>query len=313
MQILSSRWAVGFGSFTLSGALTTEILDAVLAASAQSFQVPARPDGEVKIAGPCGMYDPNGPATPLRFLDSDGNTWVGVGTRALSNTPNPALVEAAFRTRALEEFGENWASQKRKRLNGLRKSVKSTLATATPFRLSEAGALFISLANGEVILVGHSGAAVCKDIVGRNAALSRVAFTSPDKANANKLLSILRRQEESILPWPTGSAALFRRRKDQNESASVRMLSWAHASQDAVDLLHQNWKPKKIELQWGDERRGSLDLTGSLCSVRWSGPIRAEDPTSVVEARLGMLLDMNRQVTSLVADAGGTPLPMDTE
>lgn len=311
MQILSSRWAVAFGAFTLSGNLTTEILDTVLAASAQAFQVPARPDGEVKISGPCGMYDPNGPATPLRFLDASGNTWIGVGTRALSNTPNPALVEAAFRTRALEEFGENWTATKRKRLNGLRKSVRSTLATTTPFRLSEAGALFISLANGEVILVGHAGAAVCKDIVGRNAILSRVAFTSPDKANANKLLSILRRQEESILPWPTGSAALFRRRKDQNESASVRMLSWAHESRDAVDLLTTGWKPKKIELQWGDERRGSLDLTGSLAAARWSSPIRAEDPTSSVETRLGMLLEMNRQVTALVAEAGGTPLPLE--
>lgn len=311
MQILSSRWTVSFGAFTLNGSLNGEILDSVLEASAAAFKVPSSPDGEVKLAAPCSMFDPGGPVVGLRFLGPDGSTWIGCGTRQLSNAPNPALVEAAFRARALSEMGEEWSTFKKKRLNGLRKAVRRDQAARTPFRLSESGAVFICIQTGEVITIGHAGQAVARSLVGRSAVLSRVSFTAPDKANAGKLLTILRRQEDSIIPWPTGSASLFRRRNEQNESASVRMLSWAQNSQDAHDLLSQKWKPRKIELQWGDERKGGLDLSGVLCSVKWAGPIKAGDPSSFVETRLAMLSEMNAQVSRLVVEATGTPLPLD--
>jgi hypothetical protein len=310
MQILSSRWGVSFGAFTLNGRLTGDILDEVLLGSAQAFSIPARPDGEVKLAAPCGMFDPGGPVVGLRFLGENGDTWVGVGTRMLANSPNPALVEASFRTRAHNEIGENWSSAKKKRLNGLRKACRRDLAATTPFRLSESGALFVCLGTGEVVTVGQAGQAVCRDLVGRSAVLSRVAFTQPDKANAGKLLTILRRQEDSIIPWPTGSAALFRVRSEQKESCAVRMLSWAQNSTDAQDLLSQRWKPRKIELQWADERKGSLDLSGALSSVKWAGGIRVDDPQPAIETRLAMLLTMNSQATRLVAEATAPLLPM---
>ena len=310
MQILSRRWGVTFGAFTLNGRLTGDILDEVLLGSAQSFSVPARPDGEVKLAAPCGMFDPAGPVVGLRFLAEDGGTWIGVGTRMLSNSPNPALVEASFRTRAHNEIGENWSVAKKKRLNGMRKACRRDLAAGTPFRMSESGALFICLGTGEVITVGQAGQAVCRDLVGRSAVLSRVAFTQPDKANAGKLLTILRRQEESIIPWPTGSASLFRVRSEQKESCAVRMLSWAENSQDAHDLLSQRWKPRKIELQWGDERKASLDLSGVLCGVKWGGPLKMDDPQPFIETRLGMLRAMNGEATRLVSEATAPLLPM---
>jgi hypothetical protein len=41
------------------------------------------------------------------------------------------------------------------------------------------------------------------------------------------------------------------------------------------------------------------------------GPIKASDPSSFVETRLAMLSEMNAQVSRLVAEATGTPLPLD--
>lgn len=307
MQLLSTRWSVNFGRFTLNGTLTAEDLDTCLAAVAQKFAVPERPELEMRLPAPCGIYDPAGPVVAHRFLDSDGNTWLGVGTRLVANTPNPAMVEAEFRRRAAEQFGPEWGLAKKRRLSGLRRATKREMAARTPFRLSEVGAIFICVQSGEIVTVGAAGMAIAKDLVGRVATLSHAAFRAPEKENAPKLLAILRRQEESILPWPTGTAALKRKRGDSKESCSVRMLSWAAGSADAAGLIAQHWLPEKIQMDWGDGRKGTVDLSG-LASVRWVGSISQPDPHNAVEIRLSMLLEMDRRVRALIVEAGAPVL-----
>jgi len=310
MRVLSTSWPVSFGQFTLNGRLTSDALERAINGAASAHTVPSRPEKEVRIAAPCGLFDPSGPVVVHSFLGPDGSAWVGVGTREVTNAANPALVEARFRARAAEEFGDGWNFVKKRKLANLRRTVKAEMAASTPFRLGDAGAIFICLADGQTVVVGKSGIKVASDLVQRIPELTHVRFRGVVRDNRRSLLAILRRQEEEIIPWPNGTASLTRRRLEVNESASVRSLSWAANSQDAHDLLAQNWRPVKIELQWADGRKGSLDLTGGLCSVKWGRPIRAADPHSDVEDRLGMLLNMDGAVQILVRGTLGTPLPM---
>lgn len=310
MQLLSSRWSVSFGRFTLNGALSAEDLDRCLEAAAAKFAVPEHPESEMRLPAPCGLYDPAGPVAAHRFLDSDGNTWLGVGTRLVANTPNPAMVEAEFRRRAADRFGPEWGIAKKRILNGIRRTTKREMAARTPFRLSEVGAIFICVQSGEIVTVGNAGMTIAKDLVGRVSALSAWAFRAPEKENAPKLLSILRRQEDSILPWPTGTASLKRKRGDVKESCSVRMLNWSAGSEDAASLIAQHWLPEKIQMNWGDGRFGVVDLTG-LTSVRWVGNISVPDPHETVEIRLSMLLEMDRRVRALIVEAGAPVLLED--
>ncbi len=314
MQLLSMRWGVSFGQFTLMGTLTPDLLEKVFATSADMAAMPAHPEAELKLAAPCSLYDPNLPPTPISFLDRDGNTWIGVGTRVVSNTPNPALVEALFRHKAHAEFGDEWTKGKgiKKRLARMRKEARLELAIQTPFRMSEAGALFVCLSSGALVSIGHGGITIAKDMVGRAKELHRVAFRLVDKTNQQKALAILQQQDADITPWPTGTAALRRRRGDVTETCSVRRLKWSKDSQDAADLLLTNWKPEKIELQFADSSVCAADLTGGIASMRWTGTIRDADPSPVIEARLSSLLVKDAAVRDLFVKAtGDQPLPME--
>jgi len=313
MLLLSTRWTVSFGQFTLNGALKTEELDTCLSAVASAFAIPEHPDKEMKLAAPCGLYDPSGPVISHSFLDADGNTWLGVGTRLVANTPNPALVEAEFRRVAEMEFGSAWNETKKKRLNGLRFRIKAEMAAKTPFRLGETGALFICIQNGALVSVGHSGMLVAKDLVGRTSVITNSKFRSSSDEFKGPLLAILRNQGASELPWPTGTASLKRRRGDVNETASVKRLGWGTDSQDATDLLNQGWRPIKIEVDWGDHRSAIVDLTGSMASVRWPSKITLPDPSGVVEHRLGQLLAMDARVRGMFVAAIGSALPLEDE
>ena len=309
MQLLSTRWSVSFGQFTLQGDLAPDALEGAITTSAQMKSIPAHPEGIMKIASPCGLYDPNADAVAHRFLDGRGYTWLGVGTRLVSNVPNPALVEAAFRARAVAEFGDSWDTTKKRRLNGLRKAVKRDLAERTPFRMSESGALFICLQTGETVSVGHGGMLVSKDLVGRIGSLKSVSFRSSDKTNATRALAILKHQEDGTTPWPTGTASLKRKREQQTESASVRKLNWVQ-SQDATNLIHLQYKPERIELSWADHS-GIADLTGGLAVIHWPKKIGAADPQEDVEARLRKLLELDDQARALFLSASGeSPLPL---
>jgi len=317
MMLIGSRWGVAFGAFTLGRALKSDDLEEAVKGSFGAHSIPTHPDKEMKISAPCGFYDPSTAPTFYSFLDGRGTTWVGFGIRQVTNNPNPAIVEALFRDRAKEQFGETWHLQKKKRLNGLRKAVKNELADRTPFRLTEFGALFVCLGSGECISCGAAGILVAKDLCGRIDALTRVAFTRTDPAVGGQLLALLRRQEDSITPWPTGTASLRRKRQKQIESCSVKMLNWSQASQDAQDLLGTGWKPCKIELQFGESagkkvcEKVSVGLTGRIESAGWGDKIYDADPSVKIEARLARLLDMDAQVRALLVPAGVSPLPME--
>jgi hypothetical protein len=296
MQILSARWTTSFGAFTLGAQIKSVELDAAFHASAIAFAPPANPEKVMKLCSPCGMFDPTGPAVGHSFLDGNGNTWIGVGTRMYSNAPSPSLVEAEFRRLAKERFGDEWSTAKKSKLNYQRKVAKTNLAGRTPFRLGEVGALFICLQSGETISVGHGGEMVAKDLCGRIESLTRVNFASIQKEMPGHLLSWLRLQDEATLPWPTGTVSLFRRRMEFNESASVRMLNWSQGSQDAADLLSQSWKPSKIQVQWGDGRFATIGMTGRIGTVSWGGKVEGDDPSELIESRLTRLLAMDAEV-----------------
>ena len=316
MLLVGNRWSVAFGAFTLGAKLTSDDLEVAVKAAFAAKVIPSHPDAEMKISAPCGFYDPSTPPTFYPFLDGRGATWIGFGIRQVANTPNPAIVEALFRERATSQFGETWHLQKKKRLNGLRKAVKNEVADKTPFRLVEFGALFVCLGSGECIACGAAGILVAKDLVGRIEALMRVAFTATQVSVGGDLLAVLRRQEESITPWPTGTASLRRKRKKENESCSVKMMSWAKDSQDAQDLLGTGWKPAKIEMQFGESvvkkicEKISVGLTGRIEAVSWGDKIFDADPSAKIEARLARLLDMDNQVRGLLLPVGTSPLPM---
>lgn len=308
MQIYSARWSVLMGRFTLNGTPSAEKAEEAILLAASKFAIPDSPEGEVKIAAPCGMWDPASPVTVLRFLDEDGNTWLATGTRALANSPNASLVEADFRRRAQIAFGDDWPQAKKARLNGIRRTTRREMASKTPFRLSEAGALFICLQTGEVICVGHAGALVASDLVGRCSEWSAVSFPKPDKAMSRGLQAYLEHQEDSVLPWPSGTATLSRKRGESTDGCSVKQLNWGSSSREGADLLAQGWHPSKIQLQWGDGRWGTLDLTGHLASVVWPGKVLSADPTETIEWRLGRLREMDAQVSHRIAELVPTPL-----
>jgi len=310
MQLLSSHWSVSFGAFTLSGVLKSDDLEAALRTSATILSVPAHPEKEMKLHAPCGMFDPSAPAAPEHFLDGSGNTWVGIGTRTVANSPSPSLVEPEFRRLALERFGTEWPTTKKSKLNYLRRKAKMDLAARTPFRLSEAGALFVCLQTGAVVSVGHAGVAVAKDLVGRVGELMSVNFSLPVLATSAALLAFLRLQENSSLPWPTGTAALYRKRGDAKESCSVRQLSWQGQSADAMALINNNWRPAKVEVQWDATRKGIVGLTGRLEGVSWGAKIEAADPHPTVESRLARLIEMDEEVHAVLLSCApeGTPL-----
>jgi hypothetical protein len=316
MLLVGSRWSVAFGAYTLGATLKSDDLETAVNAAFAAKTIPSHPDAEMKISAPCGFYDPGTGPTFYPFLDGRGATWIGFGIRQVANTPNPAIVEALFRERATSQFGETWHLQKKKRLNGLRKAVKNEVADKTPFRLTEFGALFICLGSGECIACGAAGILVAKDLVGRIDALTRVAFTATQVSVGGDLLNVLRRQEDSITPWPTGTASLRRKRNKENESASVRMLNWSEKSQEAHDLLAVGFKPVKIEMQFGESagkkscEKVSVGLTGRVESVGWTDKIHDADPSPKIEARLSRLLDMDNQVRGLLLPVGTSPLPM---
>jgi hypothetical protein len=315
MLLVGSRWSVGFGSYTLGAALKSDALEEAINASYAAHTIPQHPDRQMKISAPCGFYNPGTAPSFQSFLDGRGATWVGTGIRQVANIPNPAIVEALFRDRALSQFGDAWHLQKKKRLNGLRKAVQNEVADGTPFRLVEFGALFVCLGSGEVISCGNAGILVAKDLVGRIDALTRVAFTSTDPAIGGQLLALLRRQEDSITPWPTGTAALRRKRQMALESCSVKGLNWAQNSQDAHDILHSGWKPARIEVQWGEAQgkklceRATVGLTGRIEAITWGDKINDADPQARIEDRLARLINMDTQVRELLLP--GTPLPLE--
>jgi len=317
MLLIGSRWSVAFGAFTLNAILKSDDLEVAVKASFDAHTIPTHPDAELKISAPCGFFDPSTAPTFYSFLDGRGATWIGTGVRQVANTPNQAIVEALFRERATSQFGETWHLQKKKRLNGLRKAVKNELADGTPFRLTEFGALFICLGSGECIACGAAAILVAKDLVGRIGALTRVSFTATQPTSSPALLRVLRRQEESITPWPTGTASLRRKRKKENESCSVKMMSWGQDSQDAKDLLITGWTPAKIEMQFGESEgkkiceKVSVGLTGRVESVGWGDKIQDADPSVKIEARLARLLEMDAQVRTLMLD-GTSPLPLES-
>jgi hypothetical protein len=319
MLLTGSRWTVAFGAYTLGAQLKTDDLESAASGAYTANSIPAHPDKEMKISSPCGLLDPNKPPTFHPMLDGNGNSWVAFGVRQLSNAPNPAIVEALFRQRAEEQFGTAWDLTKKKRLNGLRKAVKNEVADKTPFRLVEFGAVFVCLGSGEIISAGNAGVIVAKDLVGRIDALSRVAFAASSPDTGGLLLAYLRRQSEKLIPWPTGTVSLRRKRKKENESCSVKMMGWTQDSQDAADILLAGWKPVRIEVMWGEEgqkkvcERGTVGMTGRLESVSWGDKIGDSDPCVKIEARMGHLLVMDAEVRhGLQASGSATPLPLDS-
>ena len=316
MLLIGSRWSVAFGAFTLGATLKSDDLEAAVKASYAAKTIPTHPDAEMKISAPCGFYDPSTAPTFYSFIDGRAANWVGFGIRQLANIPNPAIVEALFRERASSQFGATWHLQKRKRLNGLRKAVKNECADRTPFRLVEFGALFVCLGSGECIACGAAAILVAKDLVGRIEALMRVSFTSTQASVGGELLNVLRRQEEQITPWPTGTASLRRKRNKENESASVKMLNWSATSHEAQDLLTAGFKPARIEFQWGESgqkkicEKANVGLTGRIEAVGWGNKLTDADPSPGIEERLARLIDMDTQVRGLLIPAGATPLQM---
>lgn len=310
MQLLSTRWSVTVGQIALNGTVSASRAEEAILASASALELPAHPEGEVKRSLPCGLYDPQAPVVVHRFLDADGNTWLGVGVRAVANTPNPAYVEAEFRRRALAQLGETWASQKPRVLNAIRRQSKEDLAVNTPWRMSQAGAFFLCLQTGAVLVVGAAGCDVVADLMGRCAEWSSVSWPKLDKEAHTVLLAYLRSQSASRLPWPTGSASLVRQRGEVLDHLSVRDLAWDETSAEAQALLDAGWHPLKIQLMWGDERKAILDRSKTLASISWTQKLVEEDLSDAVERRLGLALGMIEQVRATVAAIEGDMTPL---
>ena len=87
MQIVSSKYSLHFGQFTMNGQVKANKAEEAIKMSADLFSVPKFPEKEMKVVCPSGLFNPEGKLESIHLL-TGGASWLGVGVCALSNTPN---------------------------------------------------------------------------------------------------------------------------------------------------------------------------------------------------------------------------------
>lgn len=288
MLILSPSWRALMGSTAILGHPEIESLESALRLR-HDFK-PEPKTGLHEFVRPCHPFEVTKPPVIVR-LDADGDTWWLWGCRVDSNAPPPALVEAKFREAARIEFGDGWDTQKKKRLDGLRKKVKNDLADDQPYKLKSTGAIFFSPSSGRWVLLGTGAQACARDLSGRTEWL-KIGLADfaqpPTEGNGKHLLALLRSKSEA-LPWPSGSAVLAHEDEGQHESASVKGKDFTAPADDLDGLIKKGWLPRTVDVAW-PTISGSVDTTLRLVSLRFKGAVKDADPSLVVEQRLAVWL-----------------------